>query len=237
MQKYDIQLAENKSDLAKKASEQIVNLINYFLKEKDRVQMAISGGSTPADVYKILSKIDIPWNRVDVFLGDERWVDFENISSNTLMVEKTLLSNFPGSEACFCKFPTTELTTPEASAKVLQNLLKEKCQGNPPVFDLILLGLGEDGHTASLFPYSDSLNVIDKSTTVGRGKGQERITLTFPVLSAAKKVIFLVSGSSKKVALKRLIDPSEPKDRTPAKLISPSSEILVLADKDAATLL
>jgi len=101
----------------------------------------------------------------------------------------------------------------------------------------MLLGLGDDGHTASLFPSTDSLYVFDRWTTVSRGKGQDRITLTAPVLSAANKVVFLVSGASKQIALKRLIDPHESSDRTPARLVQPAHEILVLADQLAASLI
>ena len=98
----------------------------------------------------------------------------------------------------------------------------------------MLLGLGDDGHTASLFPGTEAPAVLDRWTTIGRGKGLDRITLTAPVLSAARQVIFLVSGAGKKEALRRLVDSSESSDRTPARLVQPASDVLVLADQDAA---
>ena len=234
---YKIDTSSNKQELAKRTSDEISKYLLTLLKKKERVQIAISGGSTPCDVYKLLSKENIAWERIDVFLADERWVDPKDPLSNSLMIRDTLLYNTPGSLASFYEVVTTQLPTPEASAIAFEELIKEKCIGTPPVFDLILLGLGEDGHTASLFPYTDSLEVLNQWTTVGRGKGQDRITLTVPVLSAAKKIIFLVSGSSKQIALKRLIDPLEPTYRTPAKLVNPSTEILVLADKSATDLI
>ena len=102
---------------------------------------------------------------------------------------------------------------------------------------MILLGLGDDGHTASLFPWSNSLKAKDVYVTVGEGKGQARITLTPEVLCAASKVVFLVSGTSKQIALKRLLDPEESFERTPAKLVKTKCEILILADEDAAKLI
>ena len=237
MSTYKLVTFKDKDDLAIGASERIISFIDELLAEKERVQIALSGGSTPSAVYKLLSTSNIPWNRVDIFLGDERWVDPEDESSNSLMIRRTLLSNYPGSLACVHFVPTIELLNPEASAEYFEKLLKEKCSGSPPVFDLMLLGLGEDGHTASLFPFTDSLDVVDKWTTIGRGKGQNRITLTSPVLSSSKNILFLVSGESKQKALQRLVDPNEPYQRTPAKLVQPSREILIFADEFSTGLL
>ena len=237
MANYKIERFKTKDDLAEASLGVILKIIQSALEVKDRVQIALSGGSTPSAVYQLLSKADIDWNCVDIFLGDERWVDPQDQSSNALMLRKTLLSNSPGSQACFHEVPTTQFPNPYQSVDYLEQLLKQKCVGSPPVFDLMLLGLGEDGHTASLFPYSDSLKVFDRWVTLGNGKGHDRITLTSPVLSAAKNVVFLVSGSSKQIALKRLIDPSEPSNRTPAKLVQPVNEILVLADNDSSALI
>ena len=99
----------------------------------------------------------------------------------------------------------------------------------------MVLGLGDDGHTASLFPGTEATTVTDCWATVGRGKGLDRITLTAPVLSAAREVMFLVSGSAKRQALQRLVDPQESPLRTPAKLVSPAKQVLILADQDAAS--
>tara|TARA_Y100001968_G_scaffold278767_1_gene274277 strand:+ start:4545 stop:5258 length:714 start_codon:yes stop_codon:yes gene_type:complete len=234
MNNYTIKQFSNKEELANGASKIIANHINCCLEKKDRVQISLCGGSTPSNTYKILSKFNLSWEKVDVFLGDERWVELSDESSNALMVMNTLLLNSPGSNARFYSVKTTELTSPEKSAEYYEKIIQTNCNGDKYLFDLMLLGLGEDGHTASLFPYSESLNIIDRYTTTGKAKGHDRITLTHTVLSSARKIIFLISGRSKQTALQRLLDPFESNDRTPAKLVKSSEDILVLTDYDAS---
>ncbi|HGY5536094.1 MAG: 6-phosphogluconolactonase [Prochlorococcus sp.] len=234
MTTYKVELASDPQDLARRAAQSIAAHIDIALDQRDRAQIALSGGNTPAVAYRLLAQEHLPWDRVDVFLGDERWVDSSNDASNARMLRSTLLAAGPGSEAAFHPVPTVELTSPEASAEAYATMVQEACGGNPPVFDLMVLGLGDDGHTASLFPGTDAPAVVDQWVTVGRGKGLERITLTAPVLSSAREVIFLVSGAGKQVALKRLLDPAESPVRTPARLVQPLSSILVLADQAAA---
>ncbi len=235
MTSYRIEKAIDQNDLARKASQLIASLIDLALEERERAQIALSGGSSPQATYRLLGKEHLPWNRVDVCLGDERWVDQSDKASNSGMLNRTLLASRPGSSCRFHATPTIECSNPKESAIAFSNTLNQICSGKPPVFDLILLGLGDDGHTASLFPYSEALNIKDLWVTCCQANGHDRITLTSPVLSAARKVIFLVSGSSKQVALKRLINPNESIIRTPAKLVQPESEILILADADAAS--
>ena len=233
MTTYKVERASDPEDLARRAAQRIASHIDLVLDQRDRVQIALSGGSTPAIAYRLLGQERLPWDRVDVFLGDERWVDASDNASNARMLRTTLLAEGPGSQAAFHPVPTVELPDPEASAEAYAKIVQETCAGDPPVFDLMVLGLGEDGHTASLFPGTEAPAVVDRWATVGRGKGLERITLTAPVLSSAREVIFLVSGVGKKVALKRLLDSAESAERTPARLVQPRSPILVLADEAA----
>jgi 6-phosphogluconolactonase len=151
------------------------------------------------------------------------------------MLHETLLAQAPAREAVFHPVPT-ERDSPLASAEAFEDILGQLCAGDPPELDLILLGLGDDGHTASLFPGSAAAGVSDRAVAVGEGKGLERITLTAPVLSAARQVVFLVGGKGKQEALRRLLDPSESPLRTPAKLVQARTPVLVLADADAAGL-
>ncbi len=235
MSSYHLERADSKEALARRAAEHIGAAIDLALDQRDRAQIALSGGTTPSLAYALLAQEHLPWDRVDVVLGDERWVAAEDDSSNALMLRQTLLKpGHPGAKACFHPVPTTVLPSAEASADAFGDLLNSICDGQPPVFDLMLLGLGDDGHTASLFPGTDAPAVSDRWTTIGRGKGLDRITLTAPVLSAARQVVFLVSGEGKRQALSRLLDPDESPERTPAKLVQPGSEILVLADQAAS---
>ncbi len=231
---YKLEKSINQEVLAKKASEIIATNIDLVLDQKERCRIALSGGKTPTETYKFLGQEHLAWDRVDVMLGDERWVDSNNELSNTKMLYKTLFDSNFSSKATFHPIITTELSSPQQSADAYEKQLINVCGSNFPVLDLILLGLGDDGHTASLFPYSDSLNVQDKLVLVGKGKGTDRITLSAPLISSANKVIFLVSGASKQNALKRLIDPLENYQRTPAKLINTKNEILILADEEAS---
>ena len=237
MTDYRIERARDTEALARGAAEWIAAQISLVLDQRDRCSIALSGGSTPARAYCLLGQERLPWDRVDVVLGDERWVAADDSSSNARMLRRTLLADGPGHSASFHAVPTVELADAETSAAAFADLVAQLCPGEPPVFDLMLLGLGDDGHTASLFPGTEAPTVTDQWATVGRGKGLDRITLTAPVLSAARQVIFLVSGAGKQEALKRLIDPDESPERTPAKLVQPESEVVILADQDAAAAL
>ena len=222
-------------DLACLTAKTIAHRINLTLTQQERSQIILSGGATPMAAYRLLSQEHLPWERVDVFLSDERWVSTDDIASNSLMLRRTLLtSGTPGSRAVFHSVPTITLQSPDASAEAFAKLIAQACPDKPPVFHLVVLGLGEDGHTASLFPGTDALLVRNRWTTICCGRGLDRITITEPVLSAAQQVVFLVSGVAKRQALQRLLDPAESSERTPAKLVQPRNTILVLADKAAA---
>ena len=232
---YQLEISANQAQLAQRAADLLASQLVQVLAERQRALLALAGGTTPAAAYRLLGQHPLAWDRVDVLLGDERWVGPQDPSSNARMLHETLLAQGPAREARFHPVPT-ERATPLASAEAFGEILGQLAPGDPPVLDLILLGLGDDGHTASLFPGSAAAGVTDRSVAVGEGKGLERITLTAPVLAAARQVIILVSGAAKQEALRRLLDPSESPLRTPAKLVQPSSPVLVLADTAAAGL-
>ena len=143
MTNYRIERASDAESLARKASETIAAHISLVLDQRDRCRIALSGGSTPAKAYALLGQEHLPWDRVDVLLGDERWVAADDDSSNARMLKQTLMADGPGRSACFHAVPTVELPNAEASAAAFADLVARLCPGEPPVFDVMLLGLGD----------------------------------------------------------------------------------------------
>ena len=228
---YTINIYKDKLELSSAVFKFIESHIIHTLKKKERFKFCVSGGSTPKLVYQLLSNSDLRWDMVDVFLGDERCVDPKSELSNSLMLKNSLLTNF-GSKAYFYEIFNEVNADEEATKNQFISKLFEKCGSNPPSFDLTLLGLGDDGHTASLFPYQK--NNVDDCVIFNEGKGLKRISLTPKVLSASSKIVFLVSGANKRIALKRLLDEKEPLDRTPSKLIKSINQISIFCDQDSA---
>ena len=229
---YSLFIFKNKDELALNLANLIEKEIDYSLNTKEKFQFCICGGSTPKGVYSLLSEKDLAWEKVDLFLGDERCVNPKSQDSNTLMIRNSLLKNF-GSKASFYEIFSDLKFDEDVAKEKLINELNKKCEGSLPSFDFTLLGLGDDGHTASLFPY-ERANLSDDYVIFSFGKGLKRISLTPRILSLSKKVVFLVSGASKQLALKRLLDSKESFERTPAKLIKPNSQILVFSDLEAS---
>ena len=229
--KYRIFIFENKFKLTSYLTEYISNKIKTSLDTKDRFEFCVCGGSTPRVIYEKLSNSNLPWQDVDIFLGDERCVDPLSEESNTNMLKSSLLKNY-ASKAFFCEVFKNNDINDDLAKQLYLKTLKEKFFSNFPVFDLTLLGLGDDGHTASLFPYKDFNN--DDLIITSYGKDLKRISLTPKIISASSEIAFLVTGASKKLALKRLIDKNESSRRTPAKLIDSKSKILIFCDMDAS---
>ena len=225
---YLLNIFETKDEIYSFLSNEIINNILETLNNKNRFQLCLCGGSTPKKLYDRLSKELIPWNKVDIFLGDERCVGPDSNDSNSLMVKSHLLKNF-GSKAYFYQIFNNSEIDEDYSKRLFISELKSKCMGNPPRFDLTLLGLGDDGHTASLFPFKKN-NKEDDFVIFSEGNGMRRLSLTPKILSASSKIIFLISGTSKHIALSRLIDGNENSERTPAKLITSKKKISVFCD-------
>ena len=229
--KYRIFIFENKFKLTSYLTEYISNKIKTSSNAKDRFKFCVCGGSTPRVIYEKLSNSDLPWQDVDIFLGDERCVDPLTENSNTNMLKNSLLRNY-ASKAFFYEIFKNKDLNDELAKQLYLKILKEKFASYPPIFDLTILGLGNDGHTASLFPYENFNN--DDLIITSFGKGLKRISFTPKIISSSSEIVFLVTGESKNLALKRLIDKNESPKRTPAKLINSNSKILIFCDSEAS---
>jgi 6-phosphogluconolactonase len=225
--------------LSLEAAELFVRQAKISVNLRGRFCVALSGGSTPVRLYEILAGRPFldkaPWARTHIFWGDERCVAADDKQSNALMARQALLDRVPvpGNQI----HPILCHEAPAKSAHQYRDLLHDFYSGGPPVFDLVLLGLGENGHTASLFPYDEILKDQDAWTASVYVKEQDmyRVTLMPAVINRARLVVFLVSGDSKASVLKEVLaGPADP-FRLPAQLIRPGSgELVWLVDRAAA---
>lgn len=180
----------------------------------ERIAVCLSGGSTPKRLYTLLAGPDyaaLPWSRLHWFFGDDRAVPWDDPLSNVLMVREAFGAPSPIPETNLHPIPTAD--GPEAGARSYETMLKafygaETLDPARPLFDLVLLGLGEDGHIASLFPGEAALDETQAWTAAVPEAGMTpfvpRVTLTFPVLASARSVLFLVSGAGKRDPLARM---------------------------------
>jgi 6-phosphogluconolactonase len=203
---------------------------------------AISGGHTPADFYKALAgrKESIQWEKVHIFLVDERFVLPTDEDSNYRMIRETLVGNVPIPDENVHPVSIAGLNPNEAAAEYEKSLKRhfDSKPGELPRFDLMALGLGEDGHTASLFPGNPmSLETKQWAIAVKPEKApHDRITLTLPVINAARCVVILVTGTQKAEVLKRIVEDKDPE--FPAARVKPvGGSLFFLADREAAGLL
>ena len=242
MGKTEIRIFNNSEDLSVNAAELIYRLSKLYQKTKGRFTISLSGGETPKAVYSRLGeepfKSGILWERTFLFWGDERCLSTTGIKTNFEMVYKTLLSKIPIPFSNIFRI-RTELGADRA-AREYENTIKNML-GETPVFDLILLGVGSDGHTASLFPASGALLENKKlavASYVEKLKA-DRVTLTLPVFNNAENIVFLVTGKGKAEIVKTLLDSGDNTgDSLPVQFIKPRrGNCLWFLDKEAASLL
>src|SRR5439155_18238620 len=196
---------------------------------RGRFVMAVSGGQVPWQMFRILANETMPWKDVHVVQVDERVAPAGDQDRNLTHLRESLLSQVPLPSGQFHAMPVEENDL-EAAAASYASLLRQ-IAGSPPVLDLVHLGLGSDGHTASLVPGDPVLDVTDRDVAVtGVYQERRRMTLTYPILNRSRRILWLVTGSDKVTALQRLRDG----DRSiPAGRIR-QDQALVLADSAAA---
>lgn len=233
--------------LARRAARHFVELSEAAVARRGRARIAISGGSTPKAAFQLLAdpvqpwRSRMPWDRLELFWVDERTVPPDNIESNYRMTRDSMLDHVPLLPAQVHRMEG-ELE-PEVAAAHYESLLRNdfKLEGaETPRFDLIQLGMGGDGHTASIFPHTDAIHALDRLVMANHVPQMNtwRITLTWPVINQADSVFFLIGGKDKAERVKEVFTGPRDVERLPSQLIWPSSGILTLIlDKDAAALL
>ncbi len=239
----EIRVLPTPQELFAAAAEEVIRCATEAVRQRGRFTIALSGGSTPKSLFNLLAtnaRTILPWDRTFFFWGDERHVPPTDPESNYRMADETMLSKIPVAPGNVFRIPA-ENPDAAAAAEAYEETLRKFFQvktGEFPVFDLILLGMGPDGHTASLFPGTDGLqeksrlviaNWVEKFKT-------HRLTFTLPVLNAAACVTFLVSGTDKAPVLKTVLESDAPAEQYPAKLIRPADGNLIwLIDRAAAS--
>jgi 6-phosphogluconolactonase len=245
-----VEILPDRSALWQAAADAIAAIIRETLDRSDCCAVALSGGTTPQEVYRTLARraraSEVQWPRVHLFWGDERCVPPNHSDSNYAMVKKALLDHISIPEENVHRIAGE--WAPEKAARRYDRELRDFFREAPdsPVssppkgsrrFDLILLGLGEDGHTASLFPRSQALEeerhwaVAVEAPAPGSG----RVTLTLPVINSAAEVLFLVSGSNKAAVLRAVLEPEGSEEELPAQRVRPEQgRLRWMVDAEAA---
>src|SRR6266487_4263090 len=255
-----LHIFKNTDELSKAVADWIVDHINKTLQQKDRFALVLSGGSTPKKLHELLSsdnyKNKIDWGKLHIFWGDERFVPFNDESNNAKMGFDTLLNHVPVPKEQI-HVMQSENITPQESAKAYQEILKQYfqsavgsnkltvIQNDKPqttnhklqTFDLVLLGMGDDGHTLSLFPGKTEVIHETKKWCTSlwlESQNMYRITLTHPVVNSAAAVAFLVTGSGKAKALQEVLKGNYNPDLYPSQIIKPVNGELHWFMDDAA---
>jgi 6-phosphogluconolactonase len=233
------------ADVAGAAAEEIAAAAARAVAERGRFAIALAGGTTPRRLYELLAdpgapfRARVPWDRTHVFFGDERHVPPDHPESNYGMAREALLAHVPAASVHRMRGEDPDADrAARAYESDLASFFGADAGGPPPPLDLVLLGLGPDGHTASLFPGSDALRERRRwvvAPLVERLRAR-RITLTLPVLERAREVLFVVAGEEKAGALARALAARPGGDPPPAALVRPATGALVwIADEAAAS--
>ena len=242
----EIRVLNDGAAIAKRAAQEFVESAISAVREKGSFNVALAGGSTPKALYGLLvtdaARSQVPWDKMHLFFGDERHVAPDHSDSNFRMATEAMISKSPLKPEQVTRikgeYPATERAALEYE-KALREYFKLK-DGEYPRFDLLLVGMGSEGHTLSLFPGTKALHAEGRAVVrnwVGK-LYTERITLTAPAASNAARILFMVTGADKALALKAVLEgPYEP-EQLPAQLLQPKNgKLLWLVDTAAGGML
>lgn len=236
-------IASDTGELNKIAAAKFVSMAREAIKKRGEFAVALAGGSTPKGLYQLLAtekfRSLIDWTRIFFFFGDERNVLPDNEESNFKMANESLLKPLNISTENIFRWQT-ELENAEEIAKDYEKKIKEffnLTENEFPRFDLVLLGMGDDGHTASLFPFTEALNEQNKIAVLNRVEKLDstRLTLTFPTINNAANVIFLIGGEKKAVVLRSVLTGEIQPENLPAQNVKPrNGSLFWILDQKAA---
>ena len=234
-----IQVFKNTQELSQTAADLFVQTAQEAVEINGRFSVALTGGSSPKQLYQLLAqspyKEQVPWSQTYVFWGDERWVPLTDERSNAKMAFETLLNHVPVPRNQI--YPMWGEQSPEEFASQYEQILLNYFSSASPQFDLILLGMGDDGHTASLFPGTAVLHEQTRLVQAYYLEPQEmfRITLTAPCINQARKIVFITYGEKKINALREVLEGEGNTEKYPAQIIQPpTGEVIWLVDEAAA---
>ena len=225
-----VEVMDTSEAVARKAAEIIVQEAKIAVAARRRFVMAVSGGHTPWMMLRAFATLDVPWRAVEIVQVDERVAARGDADRNLTHLKESLLDHAPLSAAQIHEMPVESADLAAAAATYAAAL--RKLLGAPAILDLVHLGLGPDGHTASLVPGDPALGVEDKDVALTSPyQGRRRMTLTYPILNRARRVLWVVTGADKATALRRLIDgdPAIPAGRVRR------DGACIIADKAAAS--
>lgn len=229
-----IEVLPDKAFLIARTQEIVIDKIKAAIDRSDRASIALAGGGTPKPLYESLATQDLPWDKIHIFWSDERYVPADHSDSNQLMARQAWLDKVTIPPHNVHGMPTNG-NSPEEDAATSEREIKEffGISTGFPSFDLILLGMGDDGHTASLFPNTPILSETEKAIAVGEKSGQPRLSFTAPLINQANCVLFLVAGANKTDALEHILNEEGDDMKYPARLIQPQGELWWLLDESA----
>jgi 6-phosphogluconolactonase len=236
-----VSIFNNKEEIATHAANIFVTAAQNAIQKRGRFVVALTGGSSPVAIYKLLAtspyKAKIDWQRVFIFWGDERWVPLDDDRSNAKMAYDCLLSHvdIPKNNI----YPMYKAGVPAEDYALEYEKAVKTVTGEDGKFDLILLGMGDDGHTASLFPGQAVLQERDKWVSAYYLESQSmfRITLTATIINRAKEIVVITFGENKAHALNEVLHGDYNPEKYPTQLIKPLyGKLLFLTDKDATSM-
>jgi len=236
-----IAIYDDKHTLSQHAAEYIMRIANESIALYGHFTIALTGGTTPGEVYSLIGsepfRSQIDWQLVHIFWGDERCVPHNSPESNFYLAQEALLQKISIPESQIHPMPADQLNRDAASQAYTVEMQNTFGTDGIPSFDLIHLGMGPEGHTASLFPHQTSLHEKHRLVMpVSVPKPPpDRLTCTPPLLNAAINVLFLVTGSKKADALHAVLEGEYQPDEYPAQIVRPTNgEVVWMLDKDAA---